>query len=238
MPSGPQPGPTPALSDPRPAPPKTGRSLIWAIACACILIELALQAADHGVIGAPTWRSLAYHYGAFWPFLIGNWQPNFELQPITMFLTYAFLHGGLGHLVGNMITLASLGTIVTDAFGQRGFLIIYTVSAIGGAVTYALVLPAPFPMVGASGALFGLAGAWQYDLYASATASRRRLWLALRAGLGVIGLNLILLIYMDGRMAWQTHLGGFVTGWAAAALCRHLARPGPRAAHDSGSRLP
>ena len=86
-----------------------------------------------------------------------------------------------------------------------------------GALTYAALLPGPYPMVGASGALFGLAGAWQYWVQADAP-RRRRAWITLRAALGLIGLNLLLLWYLDGRMAWQTHLGGFVAGWVTAGV--------------------
>ena len=41
--------------------------------------------------------------------LLTDWEPNFAYQPWLMFLTYAFLHGGLAHLAVNMVTLWSLG---------------------------------------------------------------------------------------------------------------------------------
>lgn len=211
------------MSDPRPDParaPEPGlrqMPVVLGIAVICIAIELALQAADQGLIGSPLWRRLAYQYGAFWPGLLDNWKPNYPAQPVTMFFSYAFLHGGLGHLVGNVITLVSLAGIAVARVGQRGFLAIYAASAGVGALTYAALLPGPYPMVGASGALFGLAGAWQYWVQADAP-RRRRAWITLRAALGLIGLNLLLLWYLDGRMAWQTHLGGFVAGWVTAGV--------------------
>lgn len=188
----------------------------------CTGLELLLLAADLRLIGSPLWRSIAYQNGAFWPGLLGNWRPNYALQPVTMFLSYAFLHGGMGHLLGNMITLWALGRIVVDRVGASGFLWIYSVAAIFGALTYALVLPSPFPMVGASGGLFGLAGAWQYWIYADS--SRNRWWIALRAVIGLIVLNLALLWYLEGRMAWQSHLGGFIAGWGIAAILNWIRR--------------
>jgi membrane associated rhomboid family serine protease len=72
--------------------------------------------------------------------------------------------------------------------------------------------------VGASGALFGLAGgllAWAYvDLYTF----EERLWPVARAALLLAGLNLILWWAMDGQLAWETHLGGFIAGWVTALL--------------------
>lgn len=209
-----------------PEPPRPNREprlrqmpVVLVIAVTCVAIELVLQAADLGLIGSPLWRRLAYQYGAFWPGLLDNWKPNYPAQPVAMFFSYAFLHGGLGHLTGNMITLISLAGIVVARVGQRGFLVVYAVAAGVGALTYAALLPGPYPMVGASGALFGLAGAWQYWVQADAP-RRQRLWFISRAILGLVGLNLVLLWHLDGRMAWQTHMGGFVAGWATAAMLR------------------
>ena len=60
----------------------------------CIVIEMVLQGADYGFWGSPRWRGLAYQYGGFWRGLLGNWQPNYTSQPVMMFASYGFLHGG------------------------------------------------------------------------------------------------------------------------------------------------
>ncbi len=124
-----------------------------------------LSLSDLGWIGTPRLRQYAFENAGFWPGLLDNWRPNFALQPYTMFLTYAIFHAGLAHLVVNMITLWSLGLAVLDRVKIRGFVVIYLLSTIGGAVGYALLASGLRPMVGASGALFGLAGAllaWMY----------------------------------------------------------------------------
>ena len=135
-----------------------------------------------------------------------------------MFFTYAFLHGGFGHLAGNMITLFLLGTIAQERVGQRGLAVLYTVSAIGGAVVFALLNSNPQPMVGASGALFGLVGSWQYWEWIDRRRTRRRPWVVLRTVLGLVVLNVVLWLWMDGGLAWETHLGGFIAGWLAAIV--------------------
>lgn len=189
---------------------------LW-IGGSCILVELILQAADFGLIGSTFWRSLAYQNGAFWPGLLQGWTPNYFAQPVLMFVTYAFLHGGFGHLVGNMIALMVLARVAAEHVSPRAFLLIYLVSVFGGAAVFGLLIAGPQPMIGASGALFGLAGAWQYWDYINPRRARGRVVRLIRGAGLLIGLNALLWYLLDGIIAWQTHLGGFLAGWIVAA---------------------
>lgn len=184
----------------------------------CVGIELILVAGDFGLLGNDRLRTLAYEYGGFWPGLLGSWKPNYPAQPYLMFFTYSFLHSGMMHLVINMLTLWSLGLAVMDRVGVSGFLILYIVAIFGGAAGYALLAPGLQPMVGASGALFGLAGgllAWMYvDRF---THAQGLLPVAQAVGMLVV-LNVVLWWAMSGQLAWQTHLGGFVLGWISAFM--------------------
>lgn len=193
-------------------------SALVGIVLLCISIESVLLLADLGWLGLPRLRSLAYEYAGFWPGLLRGWNSNYPLQPYVMFVSYGFLHGGLAHLLVNMLTLWSLGKAVLMRVGVSGFLLLYGASILGGAVGYVLLAPDIRPMVGASGALFGLSGgllAWAYvDRY---THYEGLLPIA-QAVVALIILNLVLWWGMDGQLAWQTHLGGFVVGWIAALL--------------------
>lgn len=135
-----------------------------------------------------------------------------------MFFTYGFVHGGPLHMVVNMITFWSLGRSVCDRVGARGLLLLGVAAIFGGALGYWLLAPGLQPMVGASGGLFGLAGgllAWAYiDRFSAA----QGLWPILRMALLLVALNLVMYWALDGHLAWQTHLGGFVIGWIAALL--------------------
>jgi membrane associated rhomboid family serine protease len=192
--------------------------VIVALVVVIAAIELMLHASDSSWIGTLRWRSLAYQYGAFWPGLLGNWQPNFAGQPMTMFATYAFLHADLSHMLGNVITLIVLGQIVCARVGQRAFLLIYTAAAIGGALGFALLIRSPQPMVGASGALFGLAGAWIWWLWCDRARTRYGNLHVLTIVVGLITLNVVIWISLSGLLAWQTHLGGFLAGAAIASM--------------------
>ncbi|WP_254813820.1 rhomboid family intramembrane serine protease [Rhodovulum sp. ES.010] len=160
--------------------------------------------------------------------MLDDWKPNYSAQPYAMFFTYGFLHGGLAHLGVNMVTLWSLGRAVLDRVGAGGFALLYGGSILGGAAGFALLAPDLRPMVGASGALFGLAGGILAWLYVDRYTYREGLWPVIRAVLLLAALNVVLWWAMDGQLAWQTHLGGFVAGWVLALLIDP--RPEPPAA--------
>lgn len=90
------------------------------------------------------WPGFAGFPSSFWPFL-----------------TYMFLHGGWLHLIGNMWFLWLFGDNVEDRLGRPRFLLFYLTCGIGAALTqYALSPNSPYPMIGASGAVSGIMGAY------------------------------------------------------------------------------
>lgn len=211
-------------------PPKAGRWVLIALIAAPVLGELLLQGADFGLWGSPRWRNLAYQFGGFWAGLLHNWTPNFAAQPVAMFFSYAFLHAGLNHLAGNMLGVVVLGGQITAHYAARaarldaprrppspgrGLLTLYTLSALGGAMMFGAVTHSPSPMVGASGAVFGLAGAWSVWDWQRARAEhapRLRQWRAALIALGLVALNAATWALNGGALAWEAHLGGYLTG--------------------------
>ena len=195
------------------------RAALWRAAWAVllvlladVLIELALEGADLGLWGTPLWRGIAYHYGAFWTGLLDNWRPNYAAQPAAMFLTYSFLHGGLWHLAGNMMMLAVLGVALSLRMGQWVVLGLYFGSAAFGASVFAMLNHSAQPMVGASGALFGLAGAWEMLAWRDLRAAGKGTGPVWR-DIGLLaGMNVVWWAITAGQLAWETHLGGFVAG--------------------------
>jgi membrane associated rhomboid family serine protease len=206
-----------------------GHWMMIAIILLCVGIEAVLSLSDAGLIGSGRMRRIFYDYGGFWPGLLEDWRPNYTAQPWVMFLSYGFLHGGLMHLAVNMITLWSLGVVVLDRVRGRGFVMLYVASLLGGGVGYALLAPSLTPMVGASGALFGLAGGILAWSYVDRFTFRERLWPVARALLLLLLLNVVLWWAMKGHLAWETHLGGFIAGWVAALLID------PRAVKDEST---
>ncbi len=200
-----------------------------------VLVEAVLFLSDVGVF-TPRLRSWAYQNGGFWSGLLSNWKPNYPFQPYLMFATYAFLHSGLAHLLVNMVTLFSFGRAIIARIGQARFLVLYMFSAIGGALGFGVLSDMAIPMVGASGALFGLAGAWMAWDYVDRYAAATGIWPVARAALILVLLNVVLYWAMNGMLAWQTHLGGFVAGWIIALLIDPTSRPRLEQARATGDR--
>ncbi|WP_418887936.1 rhomboid family intramembrane serine protease [Maritimibacter dapengensis] len=135
-----------------------------------------------------------------------------------MFLSYSLLHSGPVHMIGNMLVLWVVGRILRLRLGVKGFFFVYLVSAVGGALLFGLLTSSPQPMVGASGALFGLVGTWQYWRWSGRRRARRSLRPVLQTIAVLVALNAVVWVLQGGLLAWETHLGGFVAGWLAAAL--------------------
>jgi membrane associated rhomboid family serine protease len=118
-------------------------------------------------------------------------------------VTAAFLHASLLHIAVNMMSLLFVGPYLEREIGRWRFTALYVLSAIGGsAAIYAFGSPL-VPVVGASGAIFGLLGACLVLV--------RRLNLDLQALVGIIVLNFVFTFSVAG-ISRLGHIGGFVTG--------------------------
>lgn len=211
----------------RPPSAKFGLFAIFSIIVVCTAIEGLLQASDRGLLPLFGLRNFLYLNGAFWPQLLNTWQPQFQAQPVVMFLTYGFLHGGLLHFGMNMITLYSLGKYVLEGIGTWRFLAVYFGSSFTGAGVFLLLTTSDRPMVGASGALFGLAGAIAYEQIAAAETQREAVLGFSKIAAVLVGLNVILYIALSGQVAWQTHLGGSIGGFLLTWLLMRSQKFGP-----------
>jgi len=136
-------------------------------------------------------------------------------------LTSAFLHeqglGGFGplHIIFNMWALILVGPALERLLGPLRFLAVYLLSALGGSVMFYLLAPANEFGLGASGAIFGLFGA--YFVVA------RRLRVDSRSIVFLILLNLGISFAVAG-IAWQAHVGGLLTGGLLTAAYAYAPR--------------
>jgi membrane associated rhomboid family serine protease len=149
-------------------------------------------------------------------------------------VTHMFLHGGWGHLLGNMLFLWIFGDNMEDAFGHRNFAGFYLASGFcAAAFQYYADPSANIPMVGASGAIAGVLGGYLL-LYPRAKVDILFIFIiffrifAIPAWivLGVwFGMQLLSSGADDG-VAYMAHIGGFIGGAAMAGV--YLARHGGR----------
>ncbi len=136
-------------------------------------------------------------------------------------ITSAFLHepglAGFGpaHIIFNMWALLVVGPALEQLLGRLRFLAVYLLSALGGAVLFYLLVPPNQAALGASGAIFGLFGAW--------FVVSKRLQVDTRAILILIAVNLVFSFVVAG-IAWQDHVGGLITGGLLTAAYAYAPR--------------
>ena len=145
-------------------------------------------------------------------------------------LTYMFLHTDVIHLASNMMFLWVFGDNVEDAMGHLKYLAFYLICGVAAGLVHAYMLPASkLPLIGASGAVAGVIGAYLV------LHPRVLVWvLAFRfiplkiAAAWVLGVwvatqLIMVLVNQSDQVAWWAHIGGVVTG---AVLVVFMRRPG------------
>jgi len=179
-------------------------------------------------------EEFVFHYGAIPAAVFGRvpLPPEFEgFSPMATLLTSMFLHGGWMHLIGNMLYLWIFGNNIEDVMGHVRFVIFYIACGILAALSHALTDPASMvPMVGASGAISGVLGAYlllfpraQVLVLVPMGFMSRIMYVP--AAL-VLGLWFVLQLLSGGMslgregagVAFWAHVGGFVAGMALIGL--------------------
>lgn len=150
-------------------------------------------------------------------------------------ITAMFLHGGWFHIGGNMIFLWVFGDNVEDALGHVGYLVFYCLCGIAATAAQVWVDPnSPVPMVGASGAIAGVLGAYLV-LYPRATIATLIMpfffWTAYIPAFLLIGFWFFIQLFngvasigyavgASEGVAWWAHVGGFAAGFLLVWLLR------------------
>lgn len=127
-----------------------------------------------------------------------------EFGTLLRLFTSAFTHStsSFTHILFNMYSLYILGTIIEPMLGKLRFIALYLLSVLGGGVAFIFLAQADTSVVGASGAIFGLMGAYVVFL--------RVLKLDARQMYFIIAINIF--ISFSPGISWQSHLGGFLVG--------------------------
>ncbi|MCX6431141.1 MAG: rhomboid family intramembrane serine protease [Actinobacteria bacterium] len=118
-------------------------------------------------------------------------------------LTVALVHGGLMHLGFNMYALLVLGNPLEASFGRGRFITIFMISLVTGSVASLLFNAVNQPSVGASGALFGLFGAF--------AVAGKRMGADVRSIYVILGINFAI-SFIVPNVDWHAHLGGLLGG--------------------------
>lgn len=135
--------------------PSATRPIVtYLIILTCTLVFLYMSFLDSGRL-----ERFVFTYGAIPATILGaGGSPMVKYSPLV---TSMFLHGGWVHLIGNMLYLWIFGDNVEDLMGRVGFLIFYLVAGAAATLTHVVMSPhSTAPLVGASGAIAGVLGAY------------------------------------------------------------------------------
>ncbi len=173
-----------------------------AINVGLFIIELARPslATDWGLLG------YAYYGGGLHGVAAGEWYRLITSAFLPPAVTGAGSVGSLGlmDILFNMWALVLVGPPLERLLGSLRFLSVYLVSALGGSVMYYYVAAPNAMALGASGAIFGLFGAW--------FVVSKRLRVDARGITALIVINLVISFVWRNTIAWQAHLGGLLAG--------------------------
>jgi len=146
--------------------------------------------------------------------------PRFFTESPWTLLTAMFVHADFWHLFGNMLTLYFFGTFLTRLIGNNRFLLLYFIGGIAGNALY-LWLGEPLSyVIGASGAIYAIAGA----LVVMMPKLTVRLYFILPMPLWVVVLVFFVAWSFIPGVAWQAHLGGLAVGLIAGYFFRRRIR--------------
>jgi membrane associated rhomboid family serine protease len=152
--------------------------------------------------------------------LLGFQPASFLARPWTI-VTNLFVHGGIWHILANMITLYFFGSFLYRLIGRNKFLLVYFTGGILGNIVFFLLPPSPFSIaIGASGAIFALAGV----LVVLMPSLRVLLFFIIPLPLWVVVLVFFVIWSFLPGIAWQAHLGGLVLGLVAGYIFRRRLR--------------
>lgn len=162
------------------------------------------------------------HFKALSLMTMESREPLPRLSPPLTLIVSMFMHGGIFHLVFNMLYLWIFGNNIEDFLGPVRFILFYILSGLGASLTHIVFNPSSqVPMIGASGAIAGILGAYLI-LYPQARVLTlvflfffiRIIAVPAAFVLGIWILIQVLNIGAGGGVAWFAHIGGFLVGIA------------------------
>jgi rhomboid protease GluP len=157
-----------------------------------------------------------------------NWGANYGPYTVSgqwwRLLTCVFVHGSLLHIAFNMWCLWDLGRLAESIYGRWTFTVVYLLCGISSSLlSLAWHFPVPVPSVGASGAIFGIAGALLASFYLGEFSLPRAAVMGTMRSVAVfVGYNLFFGAVM-GHIDNAAHIGGLVLGLLLGAMIAKFA---------------
>jgi len=188
-----------------------------AVTIAVIVLEVAVYLATGAFSTDSALAATATLWGVVPGEITGAMPPALGYDPVPepfTLLSYQFLHGSWWHLISNMLFLWVFADNIEDAYGHFAFALLYLFCGVVAALVHVMVLPfSGAPLVGASGAVSGVLGAYLV-LFPKA-----RVWV-LGGWFGLQVFSWWMTRNTDSEIAWGAHIGGFIAGAAITYAIR------------------
>ena len=160
-------------------------------------------------------------------------EPISRLSPPLTLVTSMFIHGGFIHLFFNMLYLWIFGNNIEDFLGPIRFVIFYLLSGLGASLTHIIFnMNSQVPMIGASGAIAGVLGAYLILYPGARVLTFVFLFFIIRIipipAAFILGLWFLLQVMnvgIGGGVAWFAHIGGFLIGVVLIKVFTDRRRP-------------
>ena len=141
--------------------------------------------------------------------------------PILTLFTSLFMHGGWMHLIGNMMYLVIFADNIEDVFGKKKFILFYLFSGVFASFSQALLnLSSDVPMIGASGAIAGVLGAYLFYFPKAKILVLVPFFIFFTLRIPASILLIFWFIFqflnlsnIESSVAWMAHIGGFIFGY-------------------------
>ncbi|WJL94188.1 rhomboid family intramembrane serine protease [Microbacterium sp. ET2] len=189
----------------------------WARRPAAVVVGDTRPLATYAIIGITALVyliSLIPGFGGAVTDTLSFWAPTLYPEAFGVFqpwrlLTVSLVHSGFWHIGLNMLALWLIGRSLEPLLGRWRFIALYLISTLGGSVAVTL-LSFGTPVVGASGAVFGLFGALLII--------GRHLGAPVTGIAIVLGINLVIGFIPGFNISWQAHVGGLIAGLLVAVI--------------------
>lgn len=187
---------------------------VWGLGAAIVAAFVLLNQYAPDSAAAGVWFDrFAVVPARFDPALAGAYRSPFDAAPAI--LGHVFFHYGFLHLLMNGLVYLQAAPFVGARLGDVRFLLLFFISALGGAAAYVLINPdSQVGVVGASGAICGVYGAYFLSVRASPRAALADPQVR-NAMISFLAINVVLMAFLPLPIAWEAHLGGFFAGAVA-----------------------
>jgi len=207
----------------------------YAVVGACVLVFLWQLS-----LGSAGGQEAVYALGAIPAVIFGDARLPADIAmvpPLATVFTSMFMHGGWLHLIGNMLYMWIFADNVEDSMGRSRFVVFYLLCGVAAVLAQALPNPASqVPMIGASGAISGVLGAYLLLFPRARVLVMIPLGFIIKAhylpAVAVLGFYFVFQVVMTAMtpaggagVAFAAHLGGFAAGAALIPVFKHRRVP-------------